>query len=233
MHPRCTLPISEKGMVVAKETDVLRAIERAPLRTVRLKALDEFGPTIWRILDRLTEQGAVKRLTHGIYTVPPDGQDARRWKPPIEEAGIAVAVARFGARQAAMTDITAARHWAAVPRAVGTATIAVPRAGYAPVILDDGGTVRFIPRKLDELDLVLEQIGPGNALVTTPAQTLFDLLMKPGRADMHDEAIHAAENLRPRVKATDLQDIVDRARRVNDRVRTALIELRERDGGLG
>lgn len=218
---------------MARETDVLRAIERAPLRTVRLKALAEFGPNIWRVVDGLTGQGALKRLTQGIYTVPPDGRDGRRWKPPIEEAGLAIAVARFGDRQAAMTDITAARHWAAVPRAVGIATIAVPRAGYAPVTLDDGGIVRFIPRKLGELDLALERVGQGDALVTTPAQTLFDLLMRPGRVDMTEEAIQAAANLQPRVKVKDLEQVVGRARRVNDRVREALQQIRERDDRMG
>lgn len=218
---------------MARDTDVLRAIERAPLRTVRLKALTEFGPNIWRVLDRLAEQGAVKRLTQGIYTVPPGGRDARRWKPPIEEAGIAIAVARFGDRQAAMTDITAARHWAAMPRAIGVATIAVPRAGYAPVTLDDGGTVRFIPRKLDELDLALERIGQGNALVTTLAQTLFDLLMRPDRAGLPEEAIQAAANLQPRVTARDLEFVTAQAKRVNDRVREALHQIRERDDRLG
>lgn len=218
---------------MARDTDVLRAIERAPLRTVRLKALTEFGPNIWRVLDRLAEQGAVKRLTQGIYTVPPGGRDARRWKPPIEEAGIAIAVARFGDRQAAMTDITAARHWAAMPRAIGVATIAVPRAGYAPVTLDDGGTVRFIPRKLDELDLALERIGQGDALVTTLAQTLFDLLMRPDRAGLPEEAIQAAANLQPRVTARDLEFVTAQAKRVNDRVREALHQIRERDDRLG
>lgn len=218
---------------MARDTDALRAIERAPLRTLRLKELDEFGPNAWRVVDRLVEQGAVKRLAQGLYTVPPGGRDARRWKPTIEQAGIAIAVARFGDRQAAMTDITAARHWAAIPRAVGVATIAVPRAGYAPVALDDGGTVRFIPRKLDELDLTLERTELGAALVTTPAQTLFDLLMKPGRADMEEEALQAAANLQPRVTAEDLELVVGKAKRVNDRVRAVLNQIRERHDRVG
>lgn len=218
---------------MAKDIEVLRAIERAPMRTARLKTLAEFGPNVWRVLDGLAEQGAVKRLVQGIYAVPPDGQDARQWSMPIEEAGIAIATARFGERQAALTDISAARHWAAMPRAVAVATIAVPSAGYAPVTLNDGGVVQFIPRKLDELDLILEPIGQGKALVTTPEQTLFDLLMKPGRAAMPEESLQAAANLHTRVKAKDFERIIDHARRVNDRVRAAFQEIRGRDDELG
>lgn len=218
---------------MAKDIEVLRAIERAPLRTARLKTLVEFGPNVWRVLDGLAKQGAVKRLVQGVYTIPPDGEDGRRWRMPIEEAGIAIATARFGERQAALTDISAARHWAAMPRAVAIATIAVPRAGYAPITLDDGGVIRFIPRKLDELDLTLEPIGHREALVTTPEQTLFDLLMKPGRAGMPEESLQAAANLRTRVKAKDFEQIIDHARRVNDRVREALQQIRGRDDELG
>ncbi|MFM9653760.1 hypothetical protein ACKI1S_48070, partial [Streptomyces galilaeus] len=74
--------------------------------------------------------------------------------------------------------------------------------------LDTGGIVHLIPRDIDRLDAVLEQNELGRALVTTRAQTLYDLLMKPRQGGMPDEARAAARYLRGQVRGADLRRVV-------------------------
>lgn len=197
---------------MAADVDIVRAVARAPLRTLRLKEVPELARNTWRTTDRLVEQGALVRLAHGVYTAVPDGRDGRTWKPPLEAAALALATARFGAREVALMGVSAARHWAAIPRAIGVATVAVPRRGYAPVTLEGGGLVKFIPRKMDALELVLERTGLGEGLVTTPEQTLFDLLGRMDRDGLGREVAGAVENLTPLVKPDEFAEIVARAR---------------------
>jgi hypothetical protein len=207
---------------MATAVATLRAIEGAPLRTVRLSQLAAEETNPWRAADRLVNEGALIRLSPGIYTAPPDGLDARTWKPDLQAAGLAVATARFGERNAVLMGIGAARHWAAIPRAIGVTTVAVPAAGRPVVRLAQGGAVHFIARNLARLDAVLDVTELGRALVTTPAQTLYDLLMKPKQGGEPQIAQEAADNLIARVTAAELQHIVDETKRANGAVRQAL-----------
>ncbi len=197
---------------MAADVDIVRAVARAPLRTLRLKEVPELARNTWRTTDRLVEQGALVRLAHGVYTAVPDGRDGRTWKPPLEAAALALATARFGTREVALMGVSAARHWAAIPRAIGVATVAVPRRGYAPVTLEGGALVKFVPRNMDALELVLERTGLGEGLVTTPEQTLFDLLGRMDRDGLGREVAGAIENLTPLVKPDEFAEIVARAR---------------------
>ncbi|MGF3030849.1 hypothetical protein [Microbacterium alcoholitolerans] len=163
--------------------------------------------------------------------MPPDGRDGRTWKPPLEPAGLAVAAARFGHRNVALTGIGAARHWAAIPRAIAITLVAVPGRNYVEVALDAGGIVRFVKRDIERLDLVLERTALGPGLVTTPAQTLYDLLMRPGQGRLQDEAGAAAANLGSRVTAEELAAIAATAGRSNAAVRQMIDHLRGRDDG--
>ncbi|HKT56955.1 MAG TPA: hypothetical protein VJR25_09295 [Microbacterium sp.] len=217
------------------DIDIVRTIERAPLRTVRYVDLRALGTNVWRNVDRLAEQGAATRLAHGVYTVPPDGRDGRTWRPTIEAAGLAVATARFGNRNAVLMGLGAARHWAAIPRAIGVTTVAVPEAGRPPVELDRGGRVYMIPRDVERLDAVLDRTELGPALVTTPAQTIYDLTMKPAQGGMPNEAAAAVRNLRAQVRPEDLNAIVNAHGRANAALRTMLDEMTEeaRRGAAG
>ncbi|WP_349426906.1 hypothetical protein [Microbacterium sp. LWS13-1.2] len=216
---------------MADDVDLVRAAERAPLRTVRLKDLEGYTANPWRVVDQLVERGALTRLAHGIYTAPPDGRDGRTWKPPLEPAGLAVAAARFGQRNVALTGIGAARHWAAIPRAIGVTTIAVQGRNYLPMTLDAGGTVQFVKRDLERVELILERTALGQGLVTTPPQTLYDLLMRPAQGGMPDEATAAAKNLAARVPFPEFADVVEGAGRANAAVRDMVDQLKERDAG--
>jgi predicted transcriptional regulator of viral defense system len=212
------------------DVDIVRAVARAPLRTLRLKDMPDLARNTWRAADRLVEQGALVRLTHGVYTAPPDGRDGRKWKPPLEAAALAVATARFGAREAALMGISAARHWAAIPRAIGVATVAVPRRGYAPLNIEGGGLVKFVPRRMEALELVLERTGLGDGLVTTPEQTLFDLLGRPDREGLGREVAGAIENLTAQVQPDEFAEIIARARIVPAGARNMLKRLEKSDG---
>ncbi|WP_417561821.1 hypothetical protein [Microbacterium sp.] len=213
--------------------EILRAVARAPLHTVRLRDLAGLGANVWRAVDRLTEQGALTRIVHGVYSTPPDGRDGRTWKPPFEAAALALATARFGARQVALMGVSAARHWGAIPRAIGVAHIAVPRGGYAPTTLDRGGIVRFIPRDLDRLDLIVERTALGDGLVTTPAQTLFDLLVRRDTDELATEIAGAVRNLVPLVQTDEFEKVARRQNRRRPAVEKMTDELRARDAETG
>lgn len=212
---------------MATDIELIRRIERAPLRTVRFAEIRALGTNVWRNVDGLVERGALVRLAQGVYTAPPDGLDGRTWRPSLEAAGLAIATARFGNRQAILMGLGAARHWAAIPRAIGVTTVAVPKAGRPPVELEGGGRIHLIPRDLDRLDAVLERTELGPGLVTTPAQTLYDLAMRPAQGGMPDEAADAVRNLRARVEADDLAEVTREHGRANAELRTIL------DGLLG
>lgn len=217
---------------MSNDIDALQAIARAPMRTVRPQDLDPILTHPRRTISRLVDNGALTRIANGVYTSPPDGYDGRTWKPTLETAGLAVGTARFGNRNAILMGIGAARHWAAIPRAIGATTVAVPEAGRGPVNLEHGGIIHFVPRNLDRIDAVLERTELGPALVTTPAQTLYDLAMRPERGGMPDEAAAAIENLLTTVTAKDLRKIMSRHTRANATLRAALDTL-EREGRHG
>ncbi|WP_292695931.1 MULTISPECIES: type IV toxin-antitoxin system AbiEi family antitoxin domain-containing protein [unclassified Microbacterium] len=213
---------------MVNDVDALRAIERAPLRTVRPQDLEADLAHARRTIARLADRGALVRLAKGVYAAPPEGRDGRQWRPTLEVGGLAVATARFGNRNAVLMGLGAARHWAAIPRAIGVTTVAIPEAGRPPVTLDGGGMVHLIPRDVERLDAVAEQNELGRALVTTPAQTLYDLLMKPGQGGMPDEALAAARHLREQVGPAELRRVIDTFGRANAAVRGALDEMETR-----
>lgn len=118
--------------------ELIRAIARAPMRTVRYQSIRDASSNTWRQLDELSEQGVLVRLAHGVCTAPPDGRDGRTWAPVLEAAGLTLATARYGDRRVALMGIGAARFHGAIPRALGSTTVAVPLQGIRPVRLATG-----------------------------------------------------------------------------------------------
>lgn len=205
------------------DVELVRLIERAPMRTLRWEDLDQQVPNAARTLARLVDKGAVTRIARGVYVVPPDGADGRSWKAPLETAALALGTARHGQRRVVLTGIGAARYWHAIPRALAETTIAVSERGRHPVILETGGTVRFVNRDIDRLEATLEHTELGEALVATPAQTVWDLLADR-RAVLAGERAEAVRNLRPRVEISDIAALAARAERVPAGVTTWLNE---------
>lgn len=204
--------------------ELMTTIARAPLRTMRYRDLRDLGTNTWRQLDDLVDRGALLRIAQGVYTAPPDGRDGRTWRPGLESAGLAVATARHGERNAVLMGIGAARHWGAIPRAIGASVVAVPTSGHRPVAIDSG-TIHFVQRDLDRIEASLEPTELGTALVTTPEQTLFDLLMRPHQGGLPDVARAAARQILPQGDPEEFAEIIGAAARINAEVRRAAVEL--------
>lgn len=196
------------------DLDVFRFVERAPMRTVRWEHLTAELANPARTLARLAGRGALTRIARGVYVAPPGGADGRTWKPPLETAALALGTARFGERRVILTGVGAARFWHAIPRAIAETRLAVPVPGRHPVRLDTGGVVRLAHRDLDRIDATLEPTELGDALVATPAQTLYDLLGNADRGVLAGEIAGAIATLRARVAKKDLVRIAGRAERV-------------------
>lgn len=212
------------------DVEVLQAFHRAPLKTLRPMDLIDLTSHPRRVVDRLESRGAVTRVAHGVYTVPPDGQDGREWRPEVEAAAMAVATARFGQRRAILMGIGAARHWKATPRAISDTVVAVPVGGRSVITLAHGGRAHFIHRDLGRLDAVLERLELGDALVTTREQTLLDLLARPAQGGHEAEARAAAIHLRNAVDPEAIARLMQTTpTRINDRIRRALFD----DPGAG
>lgn len=204
----------------------MKIAERAPLRTIRWQDLADEATNPARDLARMEERGGLTRIAKGVFVAPPNGADGRRWKVPLEAGGLALATARFGQRRVALMGVGAARFWGAIPRAIGTTVIAIPVGGRPPVTLATGGTVHFVQRDIGRLKTVLERTPLGEGLITTPAQTLYDVLAKRGAGDAALVAGEAVRNLRAQVALAELQEIADRAQRVPAAVRATLSEMR-------
>lgn len=200
---------------------------RAPLRTVRPKMLRTVYANPEKELTRLRERGVVVRVAPGTYTVKPDSVGRQEvWRPALEEAAIAYATTRYGERVPVLYGIGAARFHHAIPRAIGVTVIAVP-SQHRPVHLADGGRVVFTKLDVDRLDARLEEGRLGRFLVTTPEQTLLDLLARPDLGDMPDQAREAICALEPQVDWERVTELVgDRPRRLQ----RATQELRAESG---
>jgi predicted transcriptional regulator of viral defense system len=160
---------------------------RAPLRTIRAEdaaATYAFpGPELARLADR----GLLQRVANGYYIVVPQDMIGREWVPSLEAAAAGIASAIYGATQAILMGISAARVLGAIPRALATAVVAVPDQ-HRPIRLKDRqSVVRFVKRDTDKLDTERIETPLGSAIVTTPEQTLLDLAHRPQLGDAQDE----------------------------------------------
>ncbi len=156
----------------------------------------------------MLRNGHVVRIAPGTYTAKPDHIDAATpWRPGFEDAAMAYATAQYGDRVPVLFGIGAARFHHAIPRAIGVTVIAVPEQ-HRPVELADGGRVVFTRRDVERLDARLEDGRLGPYLVTTPEQTLIDLVHRPALGDMRHEAIAAVRTLAARVDRDRITQIV-------------------------
>jgi len=140
------------------------------------------------VLRKQAETGKLRKIAHGVYVaVPDDAFDPQRWRPAFEAAAGAIGTALFGDKNAVVMGITAARLHRVVPRAHARADLAVPRR-HDPVRLADRatGTVKFHTRDLGQLDVQPVKTELGTMLVTTPEQTIVDLVLHRGAAEDAD-----------------------------------------------
>lgn len=201
--------------------DPLRQLANLPMSTGRAADLAHVFRNPSQELRRMAESGKVLRLARGVYAAVPLRATAR-WRPSLEAAAMAWATATHGDRVPILMGLGAARFHHAIPRALGVTVVALP-VQHRPLELL-GGTVLFVKRDVDSLEARTERSELGEMLVTTPEQTLVDLIARPQLGDMPDEAEAAARAL---VQIADLRAVetLARAQRKLRPVHTFLKEI--------
>jgi hypothetical protein len=131
----------------------------------------------WDEFARLTGTGVLAKLAHGYYLLIPEEHRGGYWLPEIESVALGVAVADFGRDETALIGPAAARVLGAVPRALATATVAVPR--QRKPLATTAGRIQFVTRTVERLDTQRVTTPITNGWVTTPEQTVLDLADRP------------------------------------------------------
>lgn len=154
------------------------ALATADPRVVRPRDLRGVYARPAKELQTLAEQNTVLKLRHGYYALVPEHLRAYgSWRPTLEGAGLAIGQADYGHDDVALMGMTAARALGAVPRAQGTVLVAVPR--QRPAMNLDVGRVQFVVRRVRTLDVQRIDTDLAEGWVTTPTQTLLDLVDRP------------------------------------------------------
>ena len=152
-------------------------VARTENRVVRPRDLEYQDATL--ALRRLVERGALRRFAHGYYLVPPDThRGVRPWNPQIEAVALGIAVADYGRDAVALMGISAARLRGAPPRALATAVVAIPKSNR-PDLHTELGTICFVSRDTNRLDLERARTEVVEGWTTTPEQTVLDLAARP------------------------------------------------------
>lgn len=148
---------------------------------------------------RLERSGVLHRLAPGLYAAVPDDAIGRAWLPPLEAAALAIAATGGHADQVALMGISAARVHAAIPRVLGVAVVAVEYHRRTLRLTDRDAAIHFVRRNVTGLDLQRHRTELGQGWVTTPEQTLLDLIARPDLGGVPDAAEEAITALIPRV----------------------------------
>ena len=130
----------------------------------------------------------------------------------MEAAAVGLEAARSGLEGAVLMGMSAARMHGAVPRGLGRATVAT-RTQRRPIMIDGTGLeIRFVKRRVDELEADLTTTVLGDVLVTSIEQTILDLAhprVQGTEAEAEREAIRL---LAPRADHLALQELAARQR---------------------
>jgi AbiEi antitoxin C-terminal domain len=150
---------------------------RTENRVLRPRDFRHVYADAWGEFNRLAGTGVLAKLAHGYYVLIPEERRGEYWLPEVEGVALGIAVADYGRDAVALMGPTAARLLGAIPRALATATVAVPR--QRPVLATTVRRVQFVTRKAERLDTqrVVTDITAG--WVTTPEQTVLDLADRP------------------------------------------------------
>lgn len=166
-------------MAQHRRTPLPAELARTALRTLRPRDAAEVYAHPRAELARLADQGVLHRVARGYYAVVPQSQVGRPWLPELEAAAAGIASTIYGADQAVLMGVSAARVLGAIPRALATAVVAVP-GQHRPISLTDrSASVRFVRRDTDAIDAERVETPLGPALATTPEQTVLDLARRP------------------------------------------------------
>lgn len=158
-----------------------------PLRTLRARdaAVSYAHPRAE--VSRLAKRGLLHRVANGYYIVVPTDMVGRNWIPDLEATAAGIASSISGASNAVVMGISAARLHGAIPRALATAVVAMPKQHRPISLADRSATVRFVKRNTSNLDAERVDTPLGQTLVTSPEQTILDLAHRPRLGDAEVE----------------------------------------------
>lgn len=189
------------------------ALARRPLRSVRPSDAAVVYAHPRQQLARLERAGVLHRIANGHYVVVPHEHVGTAWLPSLEAAAAAISVSDVGLEQTVVMGVSAARLHHAIPRALATAVIAVPRQRAQLRLRDRDADVVFVRRAVDRLAAELMGTDLGPILVTTPEQTVLDLAHRPTLGAPEAVAREAARALLARCDPAELDRIADQQRR--------------------
>jgi predicted transcriptional regulator of viral defense system len=205
-----------EGVIMARKhsTAVPASLAAHPLSTFRpAQAKNTYAHPAAEVA-RLRERGLLHRLADGYYVVVPQAMVGRDWMPSLESAAAGIASAIYGPDDIVVMGISAARLHGAIPRALATATVAVP-AQHRPITLSDRtAVVRFVKRNTQGIDAERYDTELGSTLVTTPEQTILDLAHRPALGDAEIDVPAAVAALYERSETDRLEALATEQRRI-------------------
>lgn len=195
-------------------TAVPASLTARPLRTFRTGQAEGTyaypGPEI----ARLHEKGLLHRLADGYYVVVPQDMLGRTWIPDLEAAAAGIATTIYGHDDIVVMGLSAARLHGAIPRALATAIVAVPRQHRPITLADRPAVVRFVKRNTAELDAERIRTDLGPTLATTPEQTILDLAHRPALGESATDVPAAVEALYAQADPERLRQLATEQRRL-------------------
>jgi len=212
------MPIMAQG--TQRRAGVPAEFASLPMRTVTSALAASVYARPAPQLARMAREGVLHRVARGYYVVVPAEHVGSGWIPTLEAAAAGIGAADFGPDHAILMGLSAARMHGALPRAIATAIVAVPRQRAAITIADRDSLVRFVVRHVDRLDVESMVTELGRATVTTPEQTVLDLARRPSLGGAPDEARAAAGVLLPRCDRQVLERLA-----IEQHMRATLIRL--------
>ncbi len=172
----------------------LAHLARLPMQTVRPVDAGAVYAQPRQRLARLAATGEVRHVANGYYAVVPLDQRGTDWTPTLEAVAAGIAVATYGQDNAVLMGVSAARVHGAIPRALATAVVAIPRQRPDVNLKDRDAVVMFVKRDAGRLEAERMATDLGRTLVTTVEQTILDLAHRPTLGNARTEvpaAVHA------------------------------------------
>lgn len=197
-----------------RSTPLPAALAQAPLRTIRPRDAGAVYAHPRTQLVRLADHGLLHRLADGYYVAVPQDMVGRRWIPDLEAAAAGIATTIYGRDDVVVMGLSAARLHGAIPRALATAIVAVPRQHRPITLTDRPAVVRFVKRNTAELDAERVRTDLGPTLATTPEQTILDLAHRPTLGDSATDVPAAVTTLYARADPDRLRQLATEQRRL-------------------
>jgi predicted transcriptional regulator of viral defense system len=201
-------------MVQRRSTPIPPELAQAPMKTIRPRDAGDIYAHPRAQLVRLSERGLLHRVADGYYVVVPQDMVGRHWTPGLEATAAGIASAIYGPEDVIVMGPSAARLHGVIPRALATATIAVPRQHREIELSDRPAVVRFVTRDTARLDAERVDTPLGPTLVTTPEQTVLDLAHRPQLGDVEVDIRSAVAALYARSDHQRIAALASEQRRI-------------------